>query len=756
MTPDQIRLDHAYSTPRILQLWKAVQGLKTPLQFMMSGAHPDDENAHLLAALHYRDGVNVSYTCSTRGEGGQNNLGTERGANLGALRTAEMEAACDVLNMRMYWLSESPNDSISDWRFSKSGSETLNVWGHDRTLARFVNVIRRDRPDMLCPTFLDVPGQHGHHRAMTRLAHEVFEAAADPNYKGSGLPIWSVSKLYLPATSGAGYAYDDDLPPPPETVRVNGSGYDPVTGWRYSLIGAISHGNHRSQGMGHWPKKKHDIPLHLAETRVGDDTSAITDNLPISMSDIGLDRVQNQCDEIVSNIANTDDILKLARDVYETLAKADVHPIHSHRVELKRTQISRVIALCNSTELNAVANECWLTPETKAKTQKNVSLSIPKDWKQREEEIGPSQDTPPYDGYRDYYDPLIPPLPALLSRDEQSGAESLWPLCRPVMASPSNSISLEPAQVMLNVQAGGTTARVQIKDCKPTDAKLDIDIPNGWEVVVESGEIRLSTSPDTAEGFYTMPIKVNGDTVYKVHKIDYPHIRPTQYVKPAELKVSIVNTKLPKHAVGYIGAGLDTVANRLSELGVDVIDLSNTGPTEEALRNISSLVIGIHAIGFNSTLSEGLGNIHQWVKNGGHLLTLYHRPWDNWDPQATPLLPLEIGQPSLRWRVTDKDAKVKILEPDHEILCAPNIITQADFDGWDKERGLYFANDWDAAYKPILSMSDPQESPQLGGLLIAQVNKGRHIHCALNLHHQLDKMIPGAIRLLMNLLSNKR
>ncbi|HTM77199.1 MAG TPA: PIG-L family deacetylase, partial [Devosia sp.] len=74
-----------------------------------------------------------------------------------------------------------------------------------------------------------------------------------------------------------------------------------------------------------------------------------------------------------------------------------------------------------------------------------------------------------------------------------------------------------------------------------------------------------------------------------------------------------------------------------------------------------------------------------------------------------------------------------------------------DWAGWDKERGLYFAADWDQGYEPLLSMHDAGESPLTGALISAPIGEGRHTHTALVLHHQLDKLVPGAFRLLANL-----
>ena len=92
------------------------------------------------------------------------------------------------------------------------------------------------------------------------------------------------------------------------------------------------------------------------------------------------------------------------------------------------------------------------------------------------------------------------------------------------------------------------------------------------------------------------------------------------------------------------------------------------------------------------------------------MVTLYHRPTDGWDPAMTPPRRIEIGSPSLRWRVTDPDAPVDSLQPAHPLLARPNHIGLRDWSGWDKERGLYFASSWNEAYAPLLGMSDQGES----------------------------------------------
>lgn len=209
---------------------------------------------------------------------------------------------------------------------------------------------------------------------------------------------------------------------------------------------------------------------------------------------------------------------------------------------------------------------------------------------------------------------------------------------------------------------------------------------------------------------------------------------------------------MPETRVGYVGGGNDRVGHWLERMGVAVTDLSDTPLSDTTLAACDTLVIGIFAMKFRAGLAEAMPRIHDWVREGGTLVTLYHRPWDDWDPDHTAPYHLEIGQPSLRWRVTDEAAPVTLLAPDHPLLNAPNQIGPDDWAGWHKERGLYFAKAWDDAYTPLLAMNDAGEAPLKGALLAADVGKGRHIHTSLILHHQFEKLTPGAFRLMANLL----
>ena len=104
-------------------------------------------------------------------------------------------------------------------------------------------------------------------------------------------------------------------------------------------------------------------------------------------------------------------------------------------------------------------------------------------------------------------------------------------------------------------------------------------------------------------------------------------------------------------------------------------------------------------------------------------------------------------------RVTDETAKVTVLDPDAEILNYPNKITQDDFEGWVQERGLYFPDSYDAAYKPVISIGDQGEKPSEGSLLIAKYGEGHYIYTGLSFFRELPAGVSGAYRLFANMLS---
>ncbi|WP_327793806.1 PIG-L family deacetylase [Harenicola maris] len=733
---------------------------------MNTGAHPDDETSAMLAAMAFRDGVDISYACSTRGEGGQNDIGTEATEALGVLRTAEMERACDALGLRMYWLSQSPDDSIFDFGFSKSGTETMGKWGRERTLARFVDILRTERPDIICPTFLDVPGQHGHHRAMTEAAHQVMDLSADPAFEGSDLPVWQVKKLYLPAFSGAGQAYDDDLPPPPATLVIDAKGADPVTGFTFEQIGQQSRVFHATQAMGRWiaAGEERDWPLHLADSRVAGPDEDLASGLARDLRDLGLPEVQDHMDAAIESFPDMDGILRHASAALGALQGVTGPEGQEHKISRKREQLAHVIRLASGAAVHARLDRDQVLPSDSLEARVEVSggvnaevttgFALPRGWSAEGTRLQ-TKDAPLSDPYPDTYLPGEPAGPSVELTLSAHGVESRTRHAFevPPMVLPALRGDLSPLADVVNIAAENRLIRVDLGNCTPANTEPSLSLPKGWTAARDETGFDMTAPDDVAPGRYALTLMLDGTPAQSVRQIAYDHIAPRALIRPAQVEVQVLNVALPKARIGYLGGGNDRVSHWLERAGLAVAELSIEDLySETKLAQFDSILIGIFAIRFREGLSDAMPHLHDWARAGGNLVTLYHRPWDNWDAETTAPERLEIGQPSLRWRVTDENAEVTHLS-DHPVLSHPNPIGAAEWAGWHKERGLYFAKSWDAAYEPLLEMSDPDETPHKGALLAAKIGKGRHIHCALILHHQMEKLVPGGFALMMNLLA---
>ncbi|MEM6637650.1 MAG: PIG-L family deacetylase [Pseudomonadota bacterium] len=782
-TTDQTRIAMDRARPRLVELWWALRPLTSVVRFMQTGAHPDDETSGLLAALAFRDGINISYACSTRGEGGQNDIGRESGADLGALRTKEMERACDVLGMRLYWHSTHPDDAITDFGFSKSGVETLDRWGRERTMLRFAEIIRTEKPDIICPTFLDVPGQHGHHRAMTEAAHAVMTEAADPGLP-TNLPPWQVKKMYLPAWSGAGQAYDDDVPPPPATLTVQGKDIEFMSGWSWNRIGQQSRTYHRTQGMGRWVPagEGHDWPLHLAETHVPGPDTVLWSGIPRTVSDLAqlpgaapiaelLQSAGTAIERAVALFPNfamvTDAAAEALRAVQAARAKCpvDVADEILHRLDSKADQLGNVMRLALGVDARAYVQSCFLDAGSSTDITHELAFGradaggaewdLPQGWRVEDGTLHVSDDAKVHDPYRAAYDPLAPIAPRMMMdiTAHKTTARVAVALENDPVVLPLERVTLEPAAVLLNTAGVERAFSVAVSDVAPVGASADLELPSGWHAERMDTGFVVHAPPDVAEGGYVIGARVNGHPGQSARLIQYDHVAPSARIRSSAVRVGAFEVAVPAVRVGYIGAGNDRVDHWLSAMGADVTPLTDDMlASDTALAGFDTVVIGIFAMRFRPGLTEAMPALHRWTVAGGTLVTLYHRPWDNWDPDQVPPKRLEIGQPSLRWRVTDETAEVTQLS-DHPILRGPNAIGPADWSGWVKERGLYFAKSWDPAYVPLLSMSDPGEDPLLGALLVADIGQGRHIHTSLILHHQMENLVPGAFRLMANFIA---
>jgi hypothetical protein len=140
-----------------------------------------------------------------------------------------------------------------------------------------------------------------------------------------------------------------------------------------------------------------------------------------------------------------------------------------------------------------------------------------------------------------------------------------------------------------------------------------------------------------------------------------------------------------------------------------------------------------------------------YVKNGGTLVVQYSKSYDLVVNNIGPY-PIELSHD----RITVEEAPLKFINPSISVLNYPNKISQSDFEGWVQERGLYFADQWDPKYEPVLSGNDPGETPLEGGLLVTDYGKGVFIYTGYSWFRQIPAGVPGAFRIFVNLISARQ
>lgn len=340
----------------------------------------------------------------------------------------------------------------------------------------------------------------------------------------------------------------------------------------------------------------------------------------------------------------------------------------------------------------------------------------------------------------------------------------------PVLVVPPVNLSWEASGLFYNKQNDGAPIEAMLSIEKYTeiasDVEIGLDSPEGWTVTPPNYKVPAGTLPGSSKYNFVISGPTNSDrltmTPYaicdgrrieeNVLMMNYDHIRNTCKVVPNTLAIQPIDLQIPKRLkVGYVDRGSDRVYFWMQRFGVDVAMLSVDDLKTQDLSVYDTIVIGIRAFAADLTATSPF--LREYVENGGNLVTQYNRTDDDWDNETTPPRPITIGSPSFRWRITDPNAVVTYLVPNHHLLNAPNKLNDADWANWHQERGLYFAADASNEYEFLLSMSDHGKDPLKGALISGKIGDGWHHHCSLILHHQLEHQVPGAARLLANLIT---
>lgn len=228
----------------------------------------------------------------------------------------------------------------------------------------------------------------------------------------------------------------------------------------------------------------------------------------------------------------------------------------------------------------------------------------------------------------------------------------------------------------------------------------------------------------------------------------YEHIQTHRIYRPAKVDVKLIDLQVAPVRVGYIRGSGDRVYEAIQQLGLEIEEVDERTLASGDLSKFDTIVVGIRAYQVRPDLVSNNRRLIDFAEKGGTLIVQYQLP-QTYSQQNLAPFPAQQGP-----RVVDENAPVKILQPTHPIFNFPNKITSADFEGWVQERNLYNFSTMDPKYVGLLESHDAGEPENKGGLVVADIGKGKYIYCSYSLFRQLPAGVPGAYRLLANLLNS--
>lgn len=771
------------------EILHALRSLQKETRVLYLAAHPDDENTRLISWLTHGAGVETAYLSLTRGSGGQNLIGAELGAPLGYIRTQELLEARKIDGGRQFFTR------AVDFGYSKNPEETFAFWGKEEVLSDVVRVIREFRPHIIITRFpTDGRGGHGHHTASALLAAEAFDLAGSLTaYPDEyGIP-WSPEMLYWNASSWWDKTLPDRAAKEAGIIEVEVGGFDPINGRSCNELASMSRSMHKSQGFGasiargemkeylihqkganafyerlFWetPGKTNEGARQAAELLAAGDRSGAIEKLLDLKEENNSPAFERRVDGIVAGLLGLhaealvpngsaaagqqlDVELRCIKrmDIPLTIKKIDWNGrIQDQSEELQRDQM---LIINNRIRCGALNGPYWL--DRPFSTLHDVPDSL----------IGlPMAKADPYVGLT--FDHLGRPFSLRLAVEYKEVDRVDGELKRPLVVAPPLTVRF--ASPSLVTTGSAVDAVVQIRSWRDSVSdELGFDVPSGWTVTpshipfelaqagdVQNIQIRIVPPKDTRTGVLRPSLRSSPNMVRSSMSIEHPHIVPTELFLPSELKLANASIDIDAAKVGYIAGAGDAVPEAIERMGFKIEFIDEERVRRGGLEEYMAIIAGIRAYNVNDWLPGVQSLLMDYVEDGGNYIVQYNTRSRDLKLMSFGPYPMKLS----RERVSDETAAATLIDPSHGVFRSPNRITEADFDGWVQERGLYFADisSLDPRYETLISWHDKDEPPRLGGLIVAQHGEGAFMYTGISFFRQLPAAVPGAYRLLANLI----
>ncbi|WP_299127799.1 PIG-L family deacetylase [uncultured Winogradskyella sp.] len=799
------------------EIYEAVQKLNVLGSVLYVAAHPDDENTRLISYMSNEVKARTAYLSLTRGDGGQNLIGSELRELLGVIRTQELLAARRVDG------GEQRFTRANDFGYSKHPNETLEIWNKDDVLSDVVWAIRQFKPDVIINRFDHrTPGRtHGHHTASAMLSIEAFDLASDATKYASQLNLtetWQPKRLFF-NTSWWFYGSREKFEQADKSNMLNFDigVYYPTKGLSNNEVASLASSQHLCQGFG-----------RLTTRGTQDEYIELLKGEPLDGSNnmfAGIDTSWNRVEggQVVGNILNAIEkdfnFVNPAAHLPQLLMAYKLLQMvkDEHWKTIKSKELKTIIEACAGLYLEASASLPTSAPNSTLNLKiealnRSSAKIILESYQPSTLEIGilKSMDMPenqklnfeegitiPKD--MDYTAPYwlnkqstlgmyhvkdqeligLPETPRAVFVDFNLIIDKTpITITKPVIyrySKPDKGELYRPFEIIPPVSARITDKVFIFENTEQKEIEITVKAgrdaiegfvqmayPNDWSVYPEKQKIEIVNKGDIQKLVFTViPPKEQSEGLIT------PMVNLNGQFYTDEL-IEIDYAHIPYQSV-LMPSVSKVVRLDIEKRGNNIGYIEGAGDVvPESLRQIGYNVTIIkpeqisaeNLVNFDAiVIGIRAYNILDGLKFKQKFLLDYVKNGGNMIVQYNTSRRLKTNTIApydlqlSRDRVTDETAEVTILDPNHPILNFPNKITQKDFDGWVQERGLYFPNQWAKEFTPLLEMRDKGETSKQGSLLVAKYGKGNYIYTGLSFFREFPAGVSGAYRLFANLLS---
>ncbi|MDO5968216.1 PIG-L family deacetylase [Flavivirga aquimarina] len=801
--------------PSSSEIYESIQKLNFLGSVLYIAAHPDDENTRLISYMSNHVKARTAYLSLTRGDGGQNLIGPEIRELLGVIRTQELLAARRIdggeqlfTRANDFGYSKHPDETLNIWDKETVLSDVVLA------IRKFKPDIIINRFDHRTPG--TTHGHHTSSAMLSFEAFDLANAeSAYPNQLKQ-TSLWQPKRLFF-NTGWWFYGSREKFEKADKSnmVHFDIGVYYPLKGLSNNEVASLASSQHLCQGFGRLAQRGSQNeyieflkgePLKNNENIfAGIDTSWNRVTGGKAIGDI-LYTVENNF-----NFKNPSEHIPQLIEAYQLLQN-----IEDDQWKVQKTkELKAIIEMCAGLYLEASAETNWATQNESMNLNievlnrsstpislvsfnhtgginisKNISLKnnvkfsfkevmeidntvLPTTpyWLTEKGSLGMYKADEKYIGLPETprifnvdFNLLINNVPITFTKHiiQRFSKPDKGELYRPFEIIPEVSAKMAEKVIIFENNDQRDIA-VTVKAGRDNlDGYVELRHPNDWSVypkkqkvnIIHKGEeqtliFTVIPPKSQSEGYVAPMVHINNKKYSKeLIEIDYEHIPFQTVLLPSESKVVRLDIKKKGKNIGYIAGAGDVVPESLKQIGYHVLTIKPEDINPEMLSRFDAIVLGIRAYNTVEALQFKQEILFDFVAKGGNMIVQYNT---NRRLKTNKLAPYHLKLS--RDRVTDENAEVRFLNPQHELLNYPNKITQQDFKGWTQERGLYFPNEWSEEFTPILSINDKNESPKDGSLLVAKHGKGHYIYTGLSFFREFPEGVSGAYRLFANMLS---